>query len=96
VAEGARHVYHLYACRSDRRNALLAQLGERGIEARAYYAVPLHLQPVFAHLGYREGSLPETEKAGRENLCLPLFTSLDEERQQAVVDAVRAAVTTAA
>ncbi len=96
VAEGARHVYHLFACRSERRNALLAQLGERGIEARGYYAVPLHLQPVFAHLGYREGSLPETERAGRENLCLPLFTTLDEERQQAVVDAVRAAAAVAA
>jgi dTDP-4-amino-4,6-dideoxygalactose transaminase len=96
VADGARHVYHLFACRSERRNALLAQLGERGIEARGYYAVPLHLQPVFAHLGHREGSLPETERAGRENLCLPLFTTLDEERQQAVVDAVRAAAAVAA
>jgi dTDP-4-amino-4,6-dideoxygalactose transaminase len=96
VADGARHVYHLFACRSGRRNALLAQLGERGIEARGYYATPLHLQPVFAHLGYREGSLPETERAGRENLCLPLFTTLDEARQRAVVEAVRAASAAAA
>jgi dTDP-4-amino-4,6-dideoxygalactose transaminase len=96
VADGARHVYHLFACRSDRRNALLAELGERGIEARGYYAIPLHLQPVFSHLGYREGSLPETERAGRENLCLPLFTTLDEARQQLVVDAVRDAVAVAA
>jgi dTDP-4-amino-4,6-dideoxygalactose transaminase len=96
VADGARHVYHLFACRSRNRNAVLRQLGERGVEARAYYETALHLQPVFAHLGYREGSLPETERASREILCLPLFVTLDEQRQREVVDAVRAAQAIAA
>jgi dTDP-4-amino-4,6-dideoxygalactose transaminase len=96
VAEGARHIYHLYVCRSERRDVLHAELGARGIGSGVYYDVPLHLQPAFAHLGYRAGSLPETERAGRESLALPMFPTLDEARQREVVDAVRAASRAAA
>jgi dTDP-4-amino-4,6-dideoxygalactose transaminase len=91
VAEGATHVYHLYVVRSERRDALRAALTERGIGAVAYYTRALHLQPAFEHLGYREGSLPETERASREGLALPMFPTLDEAGQREVVEAVRVA-----
>jgi dTDP-4-amino-4,6-dideoxygalactose transaminase len=91
VAPGATHIYHLYMVRTPQRDALAASLRERGVAAAVYYARPLHLQPVFEHLGYREGSLPVTEQAGREGLALPMFPTLAEEQQAEVVDAVRAA-----
>ena len=58
----------------------------------AYYTTPLHLQPVFAHLGWRDGSLPETERAAAENLCLPLWAGVGEDVQRRVVETVRAAL----
>jgi dTDP-4-amino-4,6-dideoxygalactose transaminase len=96
VAPGARHVYHLYMVRAEGRNRLAAALTERGIGAGVYYERPLHLQPVFEPLGYRVGSLPETERASREALALPMFTTLDEGRQREVVAAVRSAAAVAA
>jgi dTDP-4-amino-4,6-dideoxygalactose transaminase len=96
VAEGARHVYHLFVCRTEGRDALKGALRERGIGATSYYDTPLHRQPAFAHLGVREGALPETERAARENLMLPMFVTLDEARQAEVVAAVRDAAAVAA
>jgi dTDP-4-amino-4,6-dideoxygalactose transaminase len=61
-----------------------------------YYGEPLHLQPVFEHLGYRRGSLPETERAAVEGLALPMFPTLAESAQREVVTAVRAAAPQAA
>lgn len=90
VAPGATHIYHLYMVRTPQRDALVDSLKQRGIGAAVYYGHPLHLQPVFAHLGYREGSLPVTERAAREGLALPMFPTLDADRQAEVVEAVRA------
>ncbi len=51
----------------------------------SYYEPPLHLQPALRYLGYAEGDLPETEKAARENLCLPMWAGISEEQQAEVV-----------
>ena len=75
-APDAQPIYHLYVVRTAQRDALEAALKERGIGATVYYGRPHHLQPVFAHLGYGEGSLPETERAAREALALPMFPTL--------------------
>ncbi len=91
MAPGARHIYHLYMVRTPQRDALVGALNERGVGAAVYYGHPLHLQPVFEHLGYREGSLPVTEQAAREGLALPMFPTIDAAQQAEVVDAVRAA-----
>jgi len=58
--------------------------------------VPLHLQPVFAHLGYRAGDLPETERAAAEGLALPMSPTIGEADQREVVAAVRSAALAAA
>jgi dTDP-4-amino-4,6-dideoxygalactose transaminase len=81
----------MYVVRSPERDRIAAALTAAGIGCQAYYRTPLHLQPVFASLGYREGSLPETERAARENLALPLWAGIDEAQQREVVERVRSA-----
>ena len=58
-----------------------------------YYEPPLHLQPALRYLGYSEGDFPETERAARENLCLPLWAGIAEAQQAEVVAVLRRAST---
>ncbi len=94
VADGAEEIYHLYMARSGERTRVLAALGEAGVAGTPYYERAAHLQPVFAHLGYQEGSLPVTERASAENIALPMFPTLSEAQQQLVVSAVATAFAT--
>src|SRR3954469_12722922 len=87
------HVYHMYCVRSPERDRLSEALHAAEIAHAVYYQPPLHLQPALAHLGYKEGDFPETEKAARENLCLPLWAGITQEQQERVVATVRAAAT---
>lgn len=84
----ARHVYHQYVVRVADRDGLRQFLAERKIGTEIYYPVPLHLQPCFAYLGYCEGELPESERAAREALALPMFPELTEEEQKYVVQSM--------
>jgi dTDP-4-amino-4,6-dideoxygalactose transaminase len=88
------HVYHLFVTRSPERDRIAEALAKAGIGHASHYVVPLHLQPALAYLGYREGDLPETERAARENLCLPLWAGITAEQQEQVVDTIRTAVRT--
>ncbi len=83
------HVYHQYTIRSLQRDSLAEFLRGKGIGCAVYYPVPLHLQPCFASLGYREGSFPESERAAGEVLSLPVYPELTEWQREAVVTAVR-------
>ena len=85
---GRRHVYHLYVVRHPRRDALLAHLTAAGIGALIHYPIPVHLQPAYASLG--AASLPESERAAREVLSLPLYPGLSRDAQQRVIEAVNA------
>lgn len=82
------HIFHQYTIRADRRDELQTHLKARGIGHAVYYPLALHLQPCFAHLGYRPGSLPETEAAMRSVLSLPIYPELTRAQQDAVVEAV--------
>jgi dTDP-4-amino-4,6-dideoxygalactose transaminase len=81
----AFHVFHQYVIRTQRRDDLRKFLTDRGIATEIYYPVPLHLQPAFTYLAYKEGDLPESEQAAKEVLALPMFPELTEEEQQQVV-----------
>lgn len=87
-AEHNYHIYHQYTIRVPERNELQAYLKEQGIETMIYYPKPLHLQPVFAELGYKEGDLPITEKISNEVLSLPMFPELKIDQQQYVVEKI--------
>jgi dTDP-4-amino-4,6-dideoxygalactose transaminase len=85
------HVYHMYCVRSSERDRLAAALKDADIGFAVYYQPPLHLQPALRYLGYSEGDFPETEKASRENLCLPLWAGISEEQQAEVVSVLKRA-----
>jgi len=86
---GVRHVYHLYVVRGPHRDALMEHLQANGIAAGIHYPIPLHRQPAYAPLGYASTSLPETERAAREVLSLPMYPELTETQLQHIADSVR-------
>jgi dTDP-4-amino-4,6-dideoxygalactose transaminase len=83
------HVYHQYVIRSRKRDDLADYLKQRGVDTAVYYPVPLHLQKCFAHLGCKEGDLPESERAARETLALPIFPEMTQEEMDYVVQCIR-------
>jgi len=84
------HVFHQYVVRSPARDALLASLRERGVAAGIHYPVPAHLMPGYAGRIRGGSALPETERAAREVLSLPMYPELEQEAAKSVVSAVRA------
>ena len=95
-ADEPGHVYHMYVVRSPERDRIAAALRTAQIGCATYYTTPLHLQPVYESLGYRPGSLPQTERAGRETIALPLWAGISTAQQEEVVATIRAAVETGA
>ncbi|MCA1413380.1 DegT/DnrJ/EryC1/StrS family aminotransferase [Bradyrhizobium sp. NBAIM20] len=87
----ARHVYHVYAVRSERRDEALALLRDAGIGAGIHYPVPVHLQRAYAELRYRAGDLPVTEMLARDFLSLPIYPELLPEQAGEVVATLRRA-----
>ena len=82
------HAYHLFVIRSAARNELRAHLGERGIATAVHYPVPIHLQPAYATLGLRPGSLPRTESAVEEILSLPFHPHITSDEIAYVAEAI--------
>ena len=84
----AKHVFHQYVIRAQRRDELRKFLAERKIGSEIYYPLPLHLQPVFSYLGLKAGDLPVSEQAAREVLALPMFPELTEAEIRLVVESI--------
>ncbi|MBW3598618.1 MAG: DegT/DnrJ/EryC1/StrS family aminotransferase, partial [Planctomycetes bacterium] len=82
-----RHVWNQYTIRvpEGARDSLREDLTEAGVGTEIYYPLPLHLQDCFHELGYRAGSLPETEQAAAEVLSLPIYPELTAAEQETVV-----------
>ncbi|MBI1785537.1 DegT/DnrJ/EryC1/StrS family aminotransferase [Candidatus Sumerlaeota bacterium] len=82
------HVYNLYTIRHPHRDELKTFLGERGIETRVYYHLPLHLQPCFEMLGYREGHFPVSEAAAKQVLSLPVYPGMTRKELEEVAHTI--------
>lgn len=94
VAEGNTHVYAQYTVRIPCRDEVASELRDNGIPTAVYYPKCLHEQPVFQYLGYHIGDFPESERASREVLSLPMHPYLAPEDQDKVIGELKAALRT--
>jgi dTDP-4-amino-4,6-dideoxygalactose transaminase len=81
--------YYLYVVATIGRDALREELKSSGIDSDIHWPEPPHLQPAFAALGYRSGSLPVTERLCDEVLTLPMFPEMTDEEVERVCAALR-------
>jgi len=88
-SEVVEHVYRNYTIRVKNRDEVRYRLAKRGVETGMHYVPPLHLQPVYQHLGYHEGALPVTESVGAELFTLPIYPQLSQEQIEWVALALK-------
>ena len=89
---GVTHAFRNYVVRVPRRDEVRSALAARGISTAMLYTPPLHLQPVYEHIGQRPGSFPVAERLARELLCLPIYPELTDEDVRRVATELRSAV----
>ena len=92
VKEGCTSVFHQYTIRVKHRDEVQKRLLQQGIQSAVHYPIPLHLQPMYEHLGYRRGDLPVAERASEEVLSLPIYPELEEGQIQRISSALKQAV----
>jgi dTDP-4-amino-4,6-dideoxygalactose transaminase len=88
-AAGRRHVFHVYAIRSDEREGLRAYLQSKGVQTGLHYPIPVHLQQAHADLGYGPGDFPNAEAAAKEVLSLPMFPELTPDQVETVAATIK-------
>lgn len=89
VGGDGSHIIHQYVIRLKERDALKDYLAREGVGSGIYYPMPLHLQPVFAELGYKEGDFPVAEEASRTSLALPVYPELKKPEKAYIVATIR-------
>lgn len=89
IDKRAKTIYNQYTLRTEKRDELMEHLQANDIGCAVYYPLPLHLQECFASLGYKEGDLPESEKASKEVLSIPIYPELTDEMKAYVVEKIR-------
>jgi dTDP-4-amino-4,6-dideoxygalactose transaminase len=87
---GADHACHVYAVSVAARDAKRAALFHAGVQTGIHYPLPVHVQPAYQELGYKEGDFPVSERLARETLSLPLFPELTARDLRTIVTAVNA------
>ena len=89
VRDGARHVYHLFVIETRERDKLREYLTKHEIGTGLHYPIPLHVQPCFADLGYKEGAFPRAEQAAKRILSLPMYPELKPEQIEFVAEKIK-------
>src|SRR3989338_829167 len=84
-----KHVFHLYVIRVQERDRFIEHLRANNIDCAVHYPVPQHLQKCLAYLGYKEGDMPEAERAAKETVSLPIFPEITKEEQDYVIDTIK-------
>jgi dTDP-4-amino-4,6-dideoxygalactose transaminase len=87
--KGVRHVYHLYAIKTRKRDFLQTFLKKRGIETLIHYPIPIPLQKAYRELGYRKRDLPLTNLWSRKILSLPFFPEMKEHEMEKVAEGIQ-------
>ena len=88
-ADYAKHIYHIYAIRTQNRDAFIRTLAEKEIHCGIHYPIPIHLQQAYKSLGNRTGSFSISEKCAVELVSLPMFPKLSKEQIQYVVNEIK-------
>lgn len=86
--EWAEHIFHLYVIQTPLRDELQKALNEAGVASGMHYPIPIHLQPAYSELGYKEGDFPETEAYAAQILSLPMFPELTDEQVAYVAETI--------
>ncbi len=89
IQAGNTCVYAQYTIQVKNRDVVQKSLQEKGMPTAVHYPIPLHMQPVFAHLNKSEGSFPVAEAAARKVMSLPMHPYLSEEELTTITTAVR-------
>lgn len=90
TADYSTHIYHQYVLRAQiPSSGIVRQLRHKGIDARVYYPIPLHLQECFRYLGYKKGDFPESEDAARRTFAIPVYPDLTIKQKEYIVSSVK-------
>ena len=94
--EKSKHVYQMYTIKIHGmdRNKIVMELRKRGIEANVHFDPPVHLQPYYIKLGYKEGDFPITEKVSKSIITLPMYPGLKKEQLDYMIKTIKELVKT--
>ena len=84
--EERSHIYYTYVIKTENREKLREELTKAEISSGVYFPVPLHLQKVYEHLGYKKGDMPNAESIANDSLAIPIFPELTNEEQDKVIE----------
>jgi dTDP-4-amino-4,6-dideoxygalactose transaminase len=90
ISPDCMSIFNQYVIRVPRRSELMEHLHQKNIGCEIYYPVPMHLQECFRYLGCKEGSLPESEKAAKEVLAIPVYPELTSQMMDYVAETILA------
>jgi dTDP-4-amino-4,6-dideoxygalactose transaminase len=87
--KNAKHVYYMYVIATKKRDELMKYLKQNGISCGIHYPIPLHLQPAYKNLGWKNGSFPISEKLAKEILSIPIYPELTDEQKNYIIKKIK-------
>ena len=87
-----KHIYHIYAIRTESRDVLIDALARKDVACGIHYPVPIHLQGAYKFLGYEKGSFPMAEICAEQLISLPMYPELNPEQIEKVCQEIKRAL----